>query len=122
MCLMQLLQCKIIARWRQTYSSGRQRGCKRGNMSPHALDMHLQTLRLVLYDHDTLDKDDEIGEAKLAVSDLKDQEEKDVWLDINETKPDQHGAHAVCGHLLTLGVVKSYAAAMVGNNLMPCHY
>lgn len=56
--------------------------------------MHVQNLRLVLYDHDTLDKDDKIGEAKLAVKDLKNQEEQDIWLDIEEMQPDQ-GSHKV---------------------------
>ena len=49
----------------------------------------------MMYDHDTLDKDDEIGEAKLAVKDLKNQEEKDIWLDINECQPDQANNHKV---------------------------
>ena len=51
----------------------------------------------MLYDHDTLDKDDEIGEAKLAVKDLKNQEEKDIWLDITEMQPDQNKSHTVRG-------------------------
>ena len=53
----------------------------------------------MLYDYDALDKDDEIGEAKLAVADLKNQEEKDVWLDIEEMTPDgpsQHKVSLVC--------------------------
>ena len=61
--------------------------------------MLVQELRLVLYDHDTLDKDDEIGEAKLAVKDLKNQEEKDIWLDITECQPDQANQHKVRGPL-----------------------
>ena len=70
-------------------------------MPSHVLGMRLQTLRLVLYDHDTLDKDDEIGEAKLPVKELKNQEEKDIWLDINEMKSDQKSAHKVRSHILT---------------------
>lgn len=55
----------------------------------------LQVLRLVLYDYDALDKDDEIGEAKIAVKDLKNQEEKDVWLDVKEMAPHHDGSHDV---------------------------
>ena len=61
--------------------------------------MHVQELRCVLYDYDALDKDDEIGEAKLAVADLKNQEEKDVWLNVEEMIPDgpsQHKVSLVC--------------------------
>ena len=53
----------------------------------------------MLYDYDALDKDDEIGEAKVAVADLKNQEEKDVWLNIEEITPDgpsQHKVSLVC--------------------------
>ena len=57
--------------------------------------MHAQELRCVLYDYDALDKDDEIGEAKLAVADLKNQEEKDVWLDVEEMTPDGPSQHKV---------------------------
>ncbi|CAL5224210.1 g6855 [Coccomyxa viridis] len=67
-----------------------------------------QVLRLVLYDHDTLDKDDEIGEAKLAVKDLKNQEEKDIWLDISECQPDQAASHR--GALGKLTLVKDKAS------------
>ena len=65
--------------------------------SSESPEVHVQVLRLVLYDHDTLDKDDEIGEAKLAVKDLKNQEEKDIWLDISECQPDQAASHKVRG-------------------------
>ena len=53
----------------------------------------------MLYDYDALDKDDQIGEAKLAVAELKNQEEKDVWLNIEEMTPDgpsQHKVSLVC--------------------------
>ena len=63
----------------------------------------MQNLRVVLYDHDTLDKDDEIGDAKLAVKDLKDQEEKDIWLDIKEMHPDKTAEYKVRGYLFRLG-------------------
>ncbi len=49
----------------------------------------------MLYDYDALDKDDEIGEAKIAVKDLKNQEEKDVWLDVKEMAPHHDGSHDV---------------------------
>ena len=49
----------------------------------------------MLYDYDALDKDDEIGEAKLAVADLKNQEEKDVWLNVEEMTPDGSAQHKV---------------------------
>ena len=49
----------------------------------------------MLYDYDALDKDDEIGEAKLAVADLRNQEEKDVWLNIEEMTPDGPSQHKV---------------------------
>lgn len=58
----------------------------------------MQELRCVLYDYDALDKDDEIGEAKIAVKDLKNQEEKDIWLDINETQDKHPSNHKVCWH------------------------
>ncbi len=46
-----------------------------------------QVLRLVLYDHDTLDADDIIGEAKLPLTELKSEEERDLWLDVDCTDP-----------------------------------
>ena len=46
-----------------------------------------QVLRLVLYDYDALDTDDRIGEARVVVKDLKDQEEKDLWLDVDHHDP-----------------------------------
>ena len=58
----------------------------------------MQELRCVLYDYDALDKDDEIGEAKIAIKDLKNQEEKDVWLDIHETQDKHPSNHKVCWH------------------------
>ena len=47
----------------------------------------MQVLRLVLYDYDALDTDDRIGEARVDVKDLKDQEEKDLWLDVDHHDP-----------------------------------
>ncbi|CAK0785413.1 hypothetical protein CVIRNUC_008622 [Coccomyxa viridis] len=61
-----------------------------------------QELRCVLYDYDALDKDDEIGEAKLAVADLRNQEEKDVWLNIEEMTPDGPSQHKGAIGKLTL--------------------
>ena len=68
----------------------------------------------MLYDYDALDKDDEIGEAKLAVADLKNQEEKDVWLDIKEMTPDGPSQHKVslvcdmwCGKFARLKILAS---------------
>ena len=58
----------------------------------------VQELRCVLYDYDALDKDDQIGEATVAIKDLKNQEEKDVWLDINETQDKHSNKHQVCWH------------------------
>ena len=44
-------------------------------------------LRVVLYDHDTLDTDDLIGEAKLPLTELKSEETRDLWLDVDRTDP-----------------------------------
>ena len=49
----------------------------------------------MLYDYDVLDRDDEIGEAKLAVADLKSQEEKDIWLNVEEMASDHPSQHKV---------------------------
>ena len=48
-----------------------------------------QVLRLVLYDHDTLDTDDRIGEAKIALTELKSEEARELWLDVDRTDPKQ---------------------------------
>ena len=49
-------------------------------------------LRLVLYDHDSLDADDLIGEAKLPLTELKSEEARDLWLDVDCTDP-KGGSH-----------------------------
>lgn len=73
----------------------------------------VQELRCVLYDYDALDKDDQIGEATIAIKDLKNQEEKDVWLDVNETHEKHSNKHQVCwqSHLQyrsSFGLVHSF--------------
>ena len=68
----------------------------------------------MLYDYDALDKDDEIGEAKLAVADLKNQEEKDVWLNIEEMTPggpSQHKVSLVCS--LWCGVLRAFTFSLL---------
>lgn len=47
----------------------------------------MQVLRVVLYDYDALDTDDRIGEARVDVKDLGNQEEKDLWLEIDRSDP-----------------------------------
>lgn len=65
--------------------------------------MIAQELRLVLYDYDAMDRDDEIGEAKVAVKDLKDQQEADLWLDIHECTPEANAQnHKASRFLLPL--------------------
>ncbi len=60
--------------------------------------LHAQELRCVLYDYDALDKDDKIGEAKIAIKDLENQQEKDIWLDVNEMQDKQPSNHKVHCH------------------------
>lgn len=58
--------------------------------------LQVQALRLELYDYDAMDADDLIGEAKVAVEDLHDQEEADLWLDIDINSPEKdQGQHKV---------------------------
>lgn len=54
-----------------------------------------QALQVELYDYDSMDADDLIGEAKFDVKEMGDQEEKDLWLDIVPVKPEK-GSHKVC--------------------------
>ena len=58
-------------------------------------EMCAQVLRCVLYDYDALDRDDIIGDAKISVRDLKNQEEEDIWLDIKELSPQHPGGYKV---------------------------
>ena len=53
-----------------------------------------QVLRVVLYDHDSLDADDLIGEAKLPLTELKSEETRDMWLDVDRSDPKQRGQDA----------------------------
>ncbi len=47
-----------------------------------------------LYDYDAMDADDLIGEAKIDVKELDDQQERDLWLDIEPIQPEK-GSHKV---------------------------
>ena len=57
--------------------------------------MPKQALQVELYDYDAMDSDDLIGEAKFDVKEMGDQEEKDLWLDIQPVKPEK-GSHKAC--------------------------
>ena len=54
-----------------------------------------QALQVELYDYDSMDADDLIGEAKFDVKEMGDQEEKDLWLDIVPVKAEK-SSHKVC--------------------------
>jgi hypothetical protein len=49
----------------------------------------VQELTILMYDYDAMDRDDEIGLAKVAVKDLKDQQEADLWLDVKPFTPEK---------------------------------
>ncbi|EIE27751.1 hypothetical protein COCSUDRAFT_45975 [Coccomyxa subellipsoidea C-169] len=55
-----------------------------------------QALRVELYDYDAMDADDLIGEAKIDVKELEDQQERDLWLDIKAIEPEK-GSHKGIG-------------------------
>ncbi|BDA48413.1 Synaptotagmin-2 [Coccomyxa sp. Obi] len=55
-----------------------------------------QALRLELYDYDAMDNDDLIGEAKIDVKELENQEERDLWLEIKDIVPEK-GSHKGLG-------------------------
>ena len=42
-----------------------------------------------LYDFDSMDNDDLIGEAKVSIKDLENREEKDLWLEIVPVRPEK---------------------------------
>lgn len=45
-----------------------------------------QELELILYDHDNIGSDDELGRIKIAIRNLKDGELQDLWLDFDNPK------------------------------------
>ena len=51
--------------------------------------MCVQQLRLVLYGHHIVDKDDKVGEAHIPVEELKDQAAEDVWVDLTGAEPEK---------------------------------
>lgn len=48
-----------------------------------------------MYDYDLLDKDDEIGRGSYPLKELDDGEEKEVWMEIKEEKPEKQSSSVV---------------------------
>ena len=54
-----------------------------------SLQTCLQQLRLVLYDHHTVDKDDRVGEVHISVYELKERAAENIWVNVEGIKPEK---------------------------------
>ncbi|KAK9917790.1 hypothetical protein WJX75_008296 [Coccomyxa subellipsoidea] len=68
-----------------------------------------QALQVELYDYDSMDADDLIGEAKFDVKEMGDQEEKDLWLDIVPVKAEKSSHKGIGGKVRALKDVSKEA-------------
>lgn len=69
-----------------------------------------QKLELVLYDHDNIGSDDELGRIKIAIKDLKEGEQHDLWLDFDNPKEEIKQDQRAKQHDAIAGTMKRYKA------------
>ncbi|KAL3142464.1 hypothetical protein ABBQ38_002792 [Trebouxia sp. C0009 RCD-2024] len=67
-----------------------------------------QKLVAVLYDHDTIGSDDELGRLFLPISQLMDGQEKDMWLELQDTKEQVKERQRDAQHDPVAGATKRY--------------
>lgn len=67
-----------------------------------------QVLELVLYDHDNIGSDDELGRIRIPIKNLEDEESHDMWRDIENPKEEIKQEQREQQHDAVAGTMKRY--------------